>query len=347
MIYIFSSKNSAALGRALGTGKINWVEIRPQSLLNSKSEQKFNAEDQIYLDISGLTQTELKKALGLLKKSGAFWGIIDPKGEVTDPASLFFESAGDYIGPALVKKGLDKKRFASAFSWFLEGKASSIGKSVGKETAKSGKPVKGADGDNKKKTHLLPEGEFEGWKSIRTGATANFFFLYMSLSEKLDLRPMMGEIAFKNMRNRLREVLQQNLRESGALLWMETEGNSLFLVPPRAANCRDAIEAALKMILNSRLIGIERLGLSIPLEFIFALHYGQTAFQAPGKTGAIISEPVNYIFHLGTKKAETGRLTISGDVPEEVFPVGLSDLFIPAGVFEGIPIRHSKCFVYK
>jgi len=101
------------------------------------------------------------------------------------------------------------------------------------------------------------------------------------------------------------------------------------------------------MILNSRIIGIDDLGLSIPIEFTFALHYGQTAFQAPGKTGSVISESVNYIFHLGMKKAEPGRLTISGDVPEETFPEGLKNLFSNAGVFEGIPVHHSKRFVYE
>jgi hypothetical protein len=50
---------------------------------------------------------------------------------------------------------------------------------------------------------------------------------------------------------------------------------------------------------------------------------------------------------LGTKKAEPGRLTISDDVPEEALPNGLKDLFMPAGVFEGIDISHSKRFIYK
>jgi len=101
------------------------------------------------------------------------------------------------------------------------------------------------------------------------------------------------------------------------------------------------------MILHSRLISLEKLGLSFPLDFTIALHYRKTAFRAPGKTGTIVSEPVNYIFHLGAKKAETGRLTVSSEVPEDAIPEGLADLFSPAGVFEGISIRHSRRFVYK
>ena len=158
---------------------------------------------------------------------------------------------------------------------------------------------------------------------------------------------MLGENSFNIVKSRLRDVLQQYLYETDALLWMETEESSLFLVPPRAANGMASVEASLKMLLNSRLIGIEVLGLTVPLDLTFAMHYGTTVFRAPGKTGSVISEAVNYIFHLGTKKAETGRFTISDAVSEEVFDKGLLDLFYPTGTFEGIGIRQSKRFVYK
>ena len=334
MIYIFSS-NASALKRALAPEKKEpWAELVPQI----PKGQVFQPEDQAYLDISAMPPAEIKKAVNLLKKSSAFWGIIDPKGEAEDPASFFFEGAGDYIGPALVKKGLNKKRFAAAFSCALKQKSPG-----GDEN----KAVDVAEGAGKKKGQKLPSGKFEGWKSIRAGTTGQFFFLFVSLSGKTNLRSLVGEAAFATLKNRLRDVLQQGLAEAEALLWMETEGNCLFLVPPIAAKGRAAIEAALKMILNSRLISMEKLDLSIPVEFTFALHFGQTLFQAPGKTGAIVSETVNYIFHLGAKRAETGRLTISEDVPEEAIPDGLRDFFGKAGVFEGIPIRQSKRFVYE
>jgi hypothetical protein len=155
---------------------------------------------------------------------------------------------------------------------------------------------------------------------------------------------MLGESSFSVIRNRLRDVLQQALREAEALLWMESETNCLFLVPPGAANGKVAIEAALKLILNSRFMSIEKLGLSVPVELTCALHYGKTVFHEPGKTGTVISDAVNYIFHLGTKRAEKGRLTISGDVPAEIRSEGFADLFSSAGVYEDIPIDHSRKF---
>lgn len=329
MIRIISEKNAEPIGSSLDMNRKNpWAVILPELPPDYESKN----DDQIYIDISGLSPASLKKAIGEAKKSGGFWGIIDAKGIAADPASFFFEGAGDYIGREALNNGLDKKRFQTALSWFR--------KITNRQGAHSS-----SDYGVKRKKHKLPAGEFEGWKSIPTGTLGSFFFLFVSLAGESNLRSLIGETAFGNVKMRLRETLEHNLRESGALLWMENESNSLFLIPPKSSNCKTAIEAALKMILNSKLIGIEKLGLLIPVEFIFALHYGQTIFQAPGKTGAIISESVNYIFHLGAKRAEAGRLTISDDVPEDPVLDDFRDLFIPAGIFEGIPIRQSKRFI--
>ena len=342
MIYIFSPKNAAVLVDAIEPDKKNnWAELLPEF----PADGKIKAGDQVYVDISGLSQADLKKKLAPIKKSGALWGIIDPEAASEDPALFFFDGASDYIGPALIKNGLKKKRFALAFSRTIENSVSENAETAGKSPAKKASAKAGQAG--KKNDPKLQADKFEGWKSIRPGTTGTFFFLYVSLSGKSDLRSTVGEVSFKTVKNRLNDVLQQVLWKANALLWMETEGSSLFLVPSGLPHGKAAIEETLKIILNSKLIGLEKLGLSVPVEFTCALHYGQTVFQAPGKTGGIISETVNYIFHLGSKKAEAGRLTISDDIPEDVLSGGLQDFFSPAGVFEGIPVRQSKRFVYK
>ena len=335
-------KNAALLESALESDKKNnWAEV----LLEFPNGGKIKGGDQVYVDISGLSQADLKKTLEKIKKNGAFWGIVDPLGVSEDPASFIFDGAIDYIGPALIKNGLNKKRFTLAFSRAIE---KSEPTDTGVPNKSSRKKAAGKTGQTDKKRDPKPPGDkFEGWKSVRPGTTGTFFFLFVSLSGKSDLRSTVGEVSFKTVKNRLNDVLQQVLWKANALLWMETEGSSLFLVPSELPYGKAAIEETLKTILNSKLIGLEKLGLSVPVEFTCALHYGQTVFQAPGKTGGIISETVNYIFHLGSKKAEEGRLTISGNVPEEVLSGGLQDFFSPVGVFEGIPVSHSKRFVYK
>ena len=337
MIYVFSAQKPASLGMENKTIK---VEIIKNPKLPKVPSDYNEAEDQVYLDITGLKPEELKKAVNSIKKicKDSFWGIIDPKGASSDPASFFFMGASDYIGPGLVKKGLDKKRLAQGLSMYNTLDKISTGQ---KDHSKA------ADSRADKKHIKLPAGKFEGWKSFNAGTTSNFFMLYVSLSGKSSVHTSAGENVFTQAKGKLRNILQNYFNDADALLWMETENNILFLVPPRAVNCRAAVEASLKLILNSRLIGCENLGLMFPVDFTCALHYGRTAFQKPGKTGAVIAESVNYIFHLGAKKAEPGRLTISDEVPEEALPDGLIDLFNPAGVFEGIPIHHTKRFLFK
>jgi hypothetical protein len=328
-IFLFSSKKASPLKGEQG-------RTPPAQLLLPGGLAKHRPEsgDLSLLDISGLSPAEIKKACAKLKKACAAsaWGIVDPKGESPDPAAFFFEGASDYIGPGLIKNGWDKKRLMAALSWRKDGSLETAA-----PPAVSGISENGG-------SRKFPGGKFEGWKSIRTGTTAPFLFLFFSLSGTSKIRAHLGERAITVVQNRLRDTLHQNLQESQALLWMESDFSSLFLIPPRAPNAKAAVEASLRMIAGCRLTGIEKLGLSTPVDFTFALHYGKTVFRAPGKTGTIVSDAVNYIFHLGNKKAEPGRLTISAEVGDEAVPDGLKNLFTAAGIYEGLPIRHSRRF---
>jgi len=253
MIYILTSRKTAALG--LGD-KSTWAEVIqvPKNLKMPKGN-KIQGNGQVYLDISGFSAADLKKAIGMLKKirAGCFWGIIDPKGAAEDPALFFFEGARDYIGPALMKKGLSKKRFADAEKADSMNSQSVNLQSADKQKSSALSNGKGNLPSGKVK---LPAGKFEGWKSMRSGTAMPFFFLFVSVAgvEKTNLRSVVGEAVFLAIKNRLREVLQQGLHEADALLWIETEDNSLFLVPPRVANARAAIESCLKIILNNDII---------------------------------------------------------------------------------------------
>jgi hypothetical protein len=333
MIFLFSAKKTAAFKTDKKTTAL--IQVLPAAALGRHSPE---AGDLSYLDISGLSPADVKKGLARLKKRCACssWGIFDPKGEAPDPAEFFFAGAADYMGPKTVKGGISAKRFAAALAWRDPQKSAA---------GTAGEPAEGPG----QKSRKLPGGKFEGWNSIRAGATASFFFLFVSISGsgKTNLRSRLGETSFISVKNRLRDVLRQNLQDSQALLWMETESTCLFLIPPRAANGKAAVEASLKMIAGGPLIGIENLELSIPVDFTFALHYGKTVFRAPGKTGTIVSDAVNYIFHLGAKHAEPGRLTISAEISDEAVPEGLTGLFTGAGIFEGVPIRHSRRFTYS
>jgi hypothetical protein len=345
-IYIFSLKKTPFPG------------LQGAELLDPKALGKHRPEGGAisYLDLSSVTEAEAKKALSLLKRRcgvpaggvhageipDTAWGIIDPR-DSADPAAFFFEGASDYLGSRLLKKGPDPKRLKKAASWRTGGVRAG-GVHAGRSSAKegSGEETETFAGRAAK----LPAGKFTGWSAYKAGTVSPFFFCYAALSGKTSLRSRLGEASFKVLMDRLRNFLIPCFQDARALLWIETGDSCLFLIPPRAEYVRAAEEAALKILMGSTFLIAENLGLTIPAVFTFALHYGKTAYRTPGKTGTVVSDAVNFIFHLGTKCAESGRLTYSGEIPPDALAPQLEDMFVNAGSFEGRSLRHSLRFTY-
>ncbi|MDR1506251.1 MAG: hypothetical protein LBI67_04035 [Treponema sp.] len=326
--YVFSKK-AAALHTAF-PGKD--VEFLAPSALAKHSP---DPEDSHYLDLSGLTAADGKKAAGQLKKrcKNAPWGIIDPKGTIKDPAQWFFDGAADYIGPAALKAGLTPRRLKSAAAW----RQASGGEGAAPAKAEEKSTERGIK---------LPSGAFPAWKSIAAGQTIPVYLLYAAIQGKTALSARLGENAYGQLYRKLLAFLHKNFQPAEGLLWMETGKDCLFLIPPKAKCIETAVISCIRMLISAPLIAFESLNLSIPVNFVFSLHYGTITYKPPGKTGTVVSDAVNFIFHLGAKRAEAGRLTVSGEVPGITIPAKLEDMFVKAGEFEGRKIVHTKKFSY-
>ncbi|MDR2542525.1 MAG: hypothetical protein LBC80_03635 [Treponema sp.] len=303
--------------------------------------------DIFYIDIAGLSDAEIKKTLDIIKK-GAIetpWGIIDSRGIIKDPAAIFFEGASDYIGSHFFKdpKKIVTKRFDNAIQWYKKLKATSIlPDKIDKKT------------DNKSKSDILRTGikfpaakNFPGWKKMETGKTMPFFLLYCSMQGKDPLDSRVEEKALSQIYNRFVNLLNSKLKKWDGLNWIDTGNDCLFLLPPKQDCVEATIKDCLRMIICAPLISLETLMIKIPVNFVFALHYGTISYKPPGKTGTVVSDAVNAVYHLGAKKAQPGRLTISSEVPDGSVPKSLEDCFVDAGVYEGRKIWHSKKFSYE
>jgi hypothetical protein len=305
--------------------------------------------DISYIDVTGFTNTDLKKTLTLVKKicKNLPWGIIDPKGNIKDSAAMFFEGASDYLGQGIFKdsKSLDTKRFKEAFQWRSEtlgAAADSVSAKEGEKTAKTAK-----NGIFKTEIKLPPASAFPGWKKINTGKTMPFYLLYCSLQGKTSLDTRFEEKALAQVHKRFLNYLNIVFSKGDGLLWMDSGKDCLFLLPAKAKCAEAAVEACIRMIISAPLITLETLAIKVPVNFVFALHYGPVSYKPPGKTGTVVSDAVNAIFHLGAKKAEPGRLTVSGELPDGSIPKSLEDCFVSAGIYEGRKIWHSRKFSYE
>lgn len=325
-VYCVSASGTSALG-AVGTMASSIERLSLSSIKTLKPAQG----DIVYLDVTSLDDTARSKAIAALKRrcGTVAWGVADPEGGVSDPAGLFFAGASDYLGPATLAAGLTRARLKAALTY---------------AAARSGAESAACDPEPATKKH---EPEFPGWKSIRPGSVYPFYFLYVGVSAQMNLKTRLGERGYVALKDGLRTLVQQGLANVDPVLWMETDASSLYLIPPRAFNARAAVVACQKMLLWTPLLGYEKLGLPFPLSFTFALHYGNTEFAVPGKTGTIVSDAVNYIFHLGAKRAEAGCLTVSADAATDAIPDRFSDLFVSAGSYEDRAIVRSKRYIMR
>jgi len=328
-VFIFSYDHAIAPGAILKSAAA--VRVVKLELLKL---HKPGPGDITYVDLTGLDGDARKKTLSTVRRRccSAAWGVIDPEGTLDDPAMIFFSGASDYLGPAACRVGIDKARLRAVQSFDNARRIQELG-------------VDGlAVPEGNSSCAENPQAPFCGWKSILPGSVYPFFFLYVSVSAQLNLKTRLGEAGYVNFRDRLRTLCQQAFSEAEPLLWMETDASALYLIPPQSANVGIVTEACLRMLLGAPLLGYERLYLPFPVTFSFALHSGSTEFAAPGKTGTIVSDAVNYIYHLGSKHSGPGRLTVSEEAARLAITRRFEDLFTPAGSFEGRAILHSRRF---
>jgi len=324
------------------------AQLKKQTQFLSLADiQKHSPEDDSisYIDVSGLDDAQLKKIILQIKKvcKNSPWGVIDLKGSIKDIASLFFEGACDYLGHAFLKNlNVDAKRYKTLFARRKPAFYSDSGNND--EYKKSGKSE---DSFLKNGIKMPPSSVFPGWNKMQSGKTIPFYLLYCSLKGKTALDLRLDEKSLSQLHRKFISYLNNNLTGAGGLLWMDTGSDCLFLIPPKIKSAEAAAESCLRMIISAPLAASETLGVSFPVNFVFALHYGSVSYKPPGKTGTVVSDAVNSVFHLGTKKAEPGRLTVSNDLPEASIQKSIKDLFTSCGEYEDRKIWHTKKFSYN
>ncbi len=299
--------------------------------LDSIGQKELLPFNVCYLDIDGLEEAQCKRLLKKMRTSYAQlpWGVLDTRGQAHDPAWFFHEGAADYLGPDSFAQGLTNQRWKRIQEfWNPRGAASEGGQGNLRNSAA-------------RLCEELPS--FSGWHTIKSGIVYPFYLLYMGPENQGALKSSLGEKRFVDLQNRLLQYLTQSFSAVDALLWMQTDASFLYLIPPDLEKASHAVEQCLRIGLNHALVSYERLLLDFQLPLVFALHYGEIPFQPPGKTGTVVAEGINFIFHLAHQRASGGRLTLS-EAAEQAIPAPLRDLFVCAEPFEGKKILESKRF---
>ncbi|HUW41031.1 MAG TPA: hypothetical protein VMV90_08455 [Rectinemataceae bacterium] len=319
------SRLAAVLERALPADAE--LEVLPRSGLGRNGRKKV-PKTFVYLDAEGLTPEKILELGSRLDDYGCSgWGVLDRSGTVEDPAGLFFAGAGDYVGPPLLKAptaraaGANKRR--SAFDADRVSRALAAAGIAGEEPAAARPP-------------------FPGWDKLEEGTGVAVRFCYAALANQRELLERIGETRLNKLREDFAAFLGPWAAECGGLVWIREGGGNLLLFPPTDEGINPVL-AAFRLLLDRVLIGYEVFRLETPLSFRFAFHAGRTMWRKPGSTGDVVSEDVNFIFHLGSRASPDGTIVVT-ECAENLVPLCLRDLFSPSGDYEGRQLLASKRF---
>jgi len=279
------------------------------------------ADTIVYLDVSGMGEAALKKALRLLSgKDGARYAVVDPKNSIRDAGALFHDGACDYIGRETLRGGITEKRIRRAAEFRkTEGPAA--------EAGDCGLPV-----------GCRPSGR--DWKEIRSGQEYTFCFMFIELDNLKESKKTFGDANLSNPIEPFLRHVERRISPAGGRVWMWTDYGAIVLFPFDGLRC-DAVLTCFKMMLGRKLFSIEESGFNAWVSYRIVLHIGNTIYRSKGETGTLVSDSLNSIFHLGQKYARPGQFYLTDEVFGFV-PAPLRDFFVPAGKFEGRDILRMR-----
>ena len=261
-----------------------------------KSGEKCGSEAFRYIDVSGVNKKDLEARLAVLSETGHPWGVVDPEGSIEDVGDLFHRGACDYFTMRSGKK-LKVRRVQQALDFHA---ARSAPRS--RENGNNSAPAKKAP---------KPAAEYaRDWSSVKSGRTYTFCIMYVELRPSQDVSGKSGSTYREQMQTAFHNMISQQVGPYDGRVWMWNEWGGLVLFPFDGSKC-DTIFMAMRLILNRVPFSIECGPFNTILDFRLALHIGVTSYQDRGLTGTIISDDINFIFHLGKNKLEPGYLYLT------------------------------------
>lgn len=284
--------------------------------------KKLQSDTLVYLDAADFSLDDLKKKMTLLEKNDFLrFGILDKQNSVKDIAELFHKGAVDYIGGHLLKDGVTTKRITSVLEYrpFDESAEAECGV---REAENNWKVVK------------------NGWKEIKTGNEYTFWLLYIELDMIDEWKKKSGKAHIDDVQRIFHRHVESSFTPLNGKIWMWMNQKGILLFPFDGETC-EPILMCIRFVLNRTLISIEEFGYNSTISYKMGLHLGNTMYRDRGKTGGIISDTVNFVFHLGQQHAKDGNLYITQPV-YPFLPEKIRKLFIKGKKFEDTEIYSMK-----
>jgi hypothetical protein len=315
VVLITRSKVLEQLFDSVDLLRLNPAELDPYSL-------PWGPEELVYLDLGSVPRRQRDEWIERLGATrGLRWSVIDRAGAHTDPAALFRQGALDYLGAALADGIVGPARLAAieAYADRLDNHAS-----------RTSRP----------RNHH--GSSFPGWDALSEGTSYELCALFTGVWDADGLRTRLGEQRFARFKAAVLGVVNSIIQEHGGLLWISDDQSFLALFPPEPAS--QLVVSAMRVLANMRLISYEQLRLEQEVGFLhFCLRRCELPWQKPGQTGTVVSDALNYMYHLGRKFTPPCAIDLVDDLAETLEP-RLKAFFSGVGSFENRPIRRFEGF---
>jgi len=317
IIIIYQKKNLPVLQKAFAA----IIKSRKYStaFVDYNEAKKMQPPDKntiYYLDITGIKKADVEKHIKRFNANGHYFAIIDLKNSFTDIAWFFHNNACDYLNKSMLTKPLPETRMNALMK--------SKGITPTPQTSH---------------TYILAK---DSWKGIVPDNEYTFCFLFIEILDIGELKKHIGSEHLNQKIQSFRQYVEQLLYQADGRCWMWMDATGLFIFPFNGTSV-PAIYYAIRLILNRLIISLEHTVFNQLIRYRIAMHIGNTVYQPRGKTGTIISDCINSLFHLGQKYTGEDGLFITKDV-YSFLNEKTKKLFIKAKPFEG---RQIYTFKYK
>ncbi len=312
------------------TGNSYIIDFMKNSEIDEKFELSFydfedfkgigyEKDTPLYLDIDCIGEAELEN----IKKNGNTgenrwkYGIIDLNNTITDPTSLIFGGFFDYINHDLIDKGgLTVDRLESAIKF--RNRMINFEKSVLVDL-----PVESEKEDRDR---------FINWEDIEEGEEYTFIMLYIQIDNIQHIIESYSIDYRREILGNFRKFVESIVADANGRLWMWNEHGGIVLFP-FGNEKRKVLTSTLRLVMNKHIFGFT-LENSCIVNYHVVLHIGKTVYRERGRTGTLISDDINKIFHIGADFSCSRPFCITGKVIE-MLPDKLKRAFSEIGTFEG------------
>ncbi|TVQ23494.1 MAG: hypothetical protein EA383_13945 [Spirochaetaceae bacterium] len=303
-----------------------------------------HSADILYLDVRELTARDCSRLLKRLAGSGSgALAVIDVDDEIDDVGRLYFDGACDYVNSHLCDEGLKPSRVEAALRYHhqvhhqVEPSADLEHKDYEAQTKKTGSRTRGDIPPDFPSTacaipRLIPSSR--DWSGVCEGEEYTFGLLYVGVdledAVRKDTRPELVRDSIEAFRSAVSEAA---LPYNGKLwFWKEHAGVVLF---PFDGVSSDAVTGTIQLALRGMFWQAETRTNYLTEQYRLALHVGNIVFQQGGRRETLVSDTINYLFHLGSMHAGPGEFIATEPVLSRC-PEGFRHCFVPHDSFKGV-----------